>query len=121
MTLRLEFVELMPLALEEGVLYISMAHTVAIHKCACGCGEKVVTPLDPSGWTLTFDGKAVSLSPSIGNWNFSCRSHYFIIRNQVMFCNDQEYKNKKDKHGKNKKGKSVSLWKKVRLFRRGNY
>jgi Family of unknown function (DUF6527) len=34
---------------------------------------------------LTFDGETVSLDPSIGNWSFSCRSHYWIVRNQVRW------------------------------------
>jgi len=34
----------------------------------------VVTPLSPTGWSLIFDGETVSLYPSIGNWNFPCRS-----------------------------------------------
>lgn len=33
---------------------------------------------------MTFDGETVSLSPSIGNWNFACRSHYFIRRGRVV-------------------------------------
>ncbi len=30
-----------------------------------------------------FDGKTVTLYPSIGNWNLPCRSHYFITKNKV--------------------------------------
>jgi Family of unknown function (DUF6527) len=33
---------------------------------------------------MTFDGEMVSLSPSIGNWNFACRSHYFIRRGRIV-------------------------------------
>jgi hypothetical protein len=46
----------------------------------------VVTPLSPTDWELTFNGKSVSLSPSIGNWNFECKSHYWIIKNKVRFA-----------------------------------
>ncbi|MGE0568571.1 MAG: DUF6527 family protein [Bacteroidia bacterium] len=28
----------------------------------------------------------MSLSPSIGNWNFKCRSHYFITRNKICIA-----------------------------------
>jgi hypothetical protein len=43
----------------------------------------VVTPLSPTGWKLKVDGEYVSLYPSIGNWGFPCRSHYWIKRNVV--------------------------------------
>jgi Family of unknown function (DUF6527) len=33
--------------------------------CCCGCGEKVVTPLRPTDWKLIFDGKTISLDPSL--------------------------------------------------------
>jgi len=36
-----EFVESVPPELEDGVIYISMIYGTAIHKCCCGCGEKV--------------------------------------------------------------------------------
>lgn len=81
--LRHKFIELRPPKLEEGVLYISVEYCSAIHKCACGCGNEVVTPLSPTGWQLTFDGRSVSLYPSIGNWNFDCKSHYWITKNEI--------------------------------------
>jgi hypothetical protein len=59
------FIEEIPEVKEEGVLYVSMEHCVAIHKCICGCGNDVVTPIDPSAWKLTFNGEAISLHPSI--------------------------------------------------------
>jgi len=81
-----KFVEYVPSELENGILYISMEYRTAVHLCVCGCGNKVVTPITPTDWQLTFDGKSVSLSPSIGNWNFECKSHYFIKRNQINFA-----------------------------------
>jgi Family of unknown function (DUF6527) len=73
------FVETVPERLEEAVIYISPKYATAVHLCACGCGNEVVTPFNPeSGWRLTFDGKTVSLWPSIGNWRLPCQSHYFI-------------------------------------------
>ena len=86
MILEHKFIELVPPVLEEGVLYISIEYCSAIHKCVCGCGNKVVTPISPTEWQLTFDGKSVSLHPSIGNWNFECKSHYWIIKNKVKFA-----------------------------------
>lgn len=82
-TLQHKFVEFMPDVLEDGILYISIEYCTTIHKCICGCGNEVVTPLSPTDWQLTFDGKSVSLSPSIGNWNFDCKSHYFIKNNAI--------------------------------------
>jgi hypothetical protein len=80
----LRFVEFVPDQVEEGVLYISIEYTTVVHKCYCGCGNQVVTPLAPVFWELTFDGEAVSLFPSVGSWSFPCRSHYWIVRNQVV-------------------------------------
>jgi hypothetical protein len=81
-----EFVELMPPLLEDGVIYISMTFATASHLCMCGCGEKVVTPFSPTDWKLTFDGISISISPSIGNWDYKCRSHYWISNNRVHWA-----------------------------------
>ena len=78
------FIPSIPRKLEPGVLYISIECATAMHSCCCGCGEEVVTPLTPTDWQLTFDGETVSLWPSIGNWNFACRSHYVIERSEVI-------------------------------------
>jgi Family of unknown function (DUF6527) len=78
------FVEHLPERLEAGVLYISMEYATAAHCCCCGCGKEVVTPFTPTDWSMTFDGETISLSPSIGNWNFACRSHYFIRRGRIV-------------------------------------
>lgn len=82
--LKPEFVEFIPEKLEDRKIYISEEYKTASHNCACGCGNKVVTPLSPTGWRLTNEGGRVSLYPSIGNWGFPCRSHYWIKRNQVI-------------------------------------
>jgi hypothetical protein len=81
-----EFIELVPSELKEGVVYVSMVYASVIHKCCCGCGEKVVTPLGPTDWKLTFDGESISLHPSIGNWSLRCQSHYWIQENQVRWA-----------------------------------
>jgi hypothetical protein len=87
-----EFVEFIPRQLDEGVLYISERFQTASHKCACGCGEKVVTPLSPVEWRLSRDGPVVSLHPSIGNWNYACRSHYFIRNNRIHWAGQMSNK-----------------------------
>jgi hypothetical protein len=84
-TLSHEFVELMPDDLNEGVIYVSMIHCTAIHKCCCGCGQEVVTPISPAKWQLGFDGDHVSLFPSVGNWSFPCKSHYWIRTGKVIW------------------------------------
>lgn len=84
--LKHEFVEFIPEELNEGTIYVSIRFTTASHRCCCGCGQKVVTPITPTDWKLVFDGKTISLDPSIGNWGFSCRSHYWIRNNQVQWA-----------------------------------
>lgn len=106
MILQHRFVELVPDVLEDGVLYISIEYCSAIHKCVCGCGNEVVTPISPTGWQLTFDGKTVSLYPSIGNWSFDCKSHYWIRRNRVIKArkwNDKEIDHARELDMKKKK------------------
>jgi len=79
-----KFVETIPLEPEEGVLYITFKYKTAVHLCACGCGNKVITPINPNFWELTFNGKSITLSPSIGNRGFECKSHYWIRQNQII-------------------------------------
>jgi hypothetical protein len=78
-----KFVNSVPDTLESGVIYVSVEYATVIHKCCCGCGNEVVTPLSPTDWKLMFDGKSISLYPSIGNWSFKCQSHYWIKNNKV--------------------------------------
>lgn len=85
-TFTFRFVEFMPKALDDGVLYLSMTYATASHRCFCGCGMKVVTPLSPTDWRLTFDGDSVSLHPSIGNWSYPCRSHYILRGNRIVWA-----------------------------------
>jgi hypothetical protein len=84
--LKHEFVEFIPDELEEGTIYISIRFATASHLCFCGCGNRVVTPIRPTDWKLMFDGKTVSLHPSIGNWSFPCQSHYWIKNNRVEWA-----------------------------------
>ena len=108
------FVRYIPEELEEGKLYISMEYATASHLCACGCGEKVVTPISPDFWQLFYDGKAISLTPSIGNYEFPCQSHYFIRHNKVEWCTyDSDFKRSKRK----KRRKKKEIWDKVRSWK----
>lgn len=78
------FVKSFPEPLVPGILYVSMEYGSVAHSCCCGCGAEVVTPLTPTDWNITYDGEAISLHPSVGNWTLPCRSHYVIRRNKVI-------------------------------------
>jgi hypothetical protein len=102
-----KFVEFIPDVIEEGILYVSIDYCTAIHKCICGCGNEVVTPLSPTDWEIIFDGKTISLSPSIGNWSFECKSHYWITKSRIELArqwsaNEIEYNRHADKVKKKK-------------------
>ncbi len=82
-TLRPEYVKHFPDSLDEGVLYISEEYASVGHRCCCGCGEEVITPINPAQWQLRKSRAGVSLYPSVGNWKFKCQSHYWITDNKV--------------------------------------
>lgn len=84
MILQHKFLEFIPEILEDGIFYISLEYRTASHKCICGCGNRVVTPFSQNDWQLIFEGKTISLYPSIGNWNFPCKSHYWIRHNAIV-------------------------------------
>lgn len=85
-TFRHEFVHTIPDILEDDTLYISFRYNTMIHKCACGCGEEVVTKLSPTNWYYIYDGATISVYPSIGNWNYDCKSHYWIRKSQIIWA-----------------------------------
>lgn len=99
-----EFVEFIPDELKERTLYISIPYCTAVHKCCCGCGREVVTPLSPTGWEVAFDGRTVSLYPSIGSWNLPCQSHYFITKNKVIWA--QKWSEKQIAKGRAKEARA---------------
>ena len=104
------FVEFIPDKLNDGVLYISLEHCTAIHLCVCGCSNEVVTPISPTDWQLGFDGKTISLYPSVGNWNFECKSHYFITKNKIRYARkwtewEIDFNREKDSNKKKKSSK----------------
>lgn len=83
-----QFVEFIPEKLVDGIVYISTTYCIASHLCCCGCGREVITPIAPKEWSVTFDGESVTLRPSIGNWRFACRSHYWIRKNCIEWIPD---------------------------------
>ncbi len=80
------YVEFIPKELDEGILYISQRFKTASHLCCCGCGSKVVTPLNPAKWRVINHKSTVSLSPSIGLGALPCRSHYWIRHSRIDWC-----------------------------------
>lgn len=104
-----EFVELIPDELKEGTLYVCVGLATVVHKCCCGCGNEVVTPLTPTDWRLTFDGETITLHPSIGNWSFACSSHYWIRNNMVIWARQWSQK-------QIEAGRALDQWAKQRYF-----
>lgn len=86
-----QIVEFIPERLEEGVLYVSHRYKTVVHKCACGCGEEVVTPLGPTDWSIQIENGTATLYPSIGNWSFACRSHYFMRKGSVIWAGQMSH------------------------------
>ncbi|MER9962822.1 DUF6527 family protein [Mesorhizobium sp. M0045] len=80
------FVEDIPEQLEDGVLYVSRECHVALHNCACGCGEEVSTPLVPTEYDLIMEDEGASIWPSIGNHDFPCGSHYIIKSGRIQWA-----------------------------------
>ena len=81
-----EFIDSFPDVLEPGQLYISMKYATTAHLCASGCGNVVVLPLSPAEWKMYFDGEAISLTPSVGNWEYPCHAHYWIRGNKIHWA-----------------------------------
>jgi hypothetical protein len=88
MRIELRRVDFMPKELEQGVLYVSDKYRTAAHLCACGCGEKIRTPLGPTEWSVSEGRGGPSVWPSIGSWQRPCRSHY-VINDGVVHWADQ--------------------------------
>jgi hypothetical protein len=73
-----KYVELIPDVLEKDVIYVSVEYSTASHLCLCGCGSRSVTPLGFNWWSITDDGKGITLKPSILNKNCPNNYHYII-------------------------------------------
>ena len=119
-TLRPEFARSIPERMDSGVLYISRDDRTASHLCCCGCEREVVTPLDVAKWQLTEHGDgSVSLMPSIGNWSFPCKSHYFVLRNRVSWAGEMSPElllslRRLDREARAAAGRGRGLWQTTR-------
>lgn len=117
---RLERVVTLPRVPEEGVLYVSDEFKTATHLCACGCGEKVRTPIGPEEWSVWEASNGPTLRPSIGNWQKPCRSHYLITAGAVEWREQwsgeevahswQETEKRRTVYYANRARKERSLW-----------
>lgn len=87
-TIKLARVQYIPKSPAPGILYVSEEFEAAVHLCACGCGAKVSTPLGPTEWSLTETASGPSLYPSVGNWQFPCKSHYWISGGEVIWAEE---------------------------------
>ncbi|RKD92522.1 DUF6527 family protein [Mangrovibacterium diazotrophicum] len=111
-----KFVKTIPDSLDSGIVYITTYYNTAVHKCMCGCGNEVVTPLSPSDWELTYNGEQISLYPSIGNWSFECQSHYWIKNNKVIWAekwSKRQIKARRRKQSRERSSKSCTKSKPV--------
>ena len=68
--------------MEEQLIYISLEYKTASHLCLCGCKNLTVTPLGIGWWTIFIERGKINIQPSIGNFQFDCKSHY-IIKNGI--------------------------------------
>ena len=89
--LDLQIVDEIPEVLKESILYYSPKYHTAAHLCPCGCGSRIVTPITYSGqcaerksWGLQYtDDGIVTLTPSVGNFQLPCKSHYFVRSSRI--------------------------------------
>ena len=102
--------------LESGILYVSMKYAICGHLCACGCGEKVITPLSPKQWKIAYNGEDVTLYPSIGNYAFACQSHYFLTNGNIIWVGERDVEKGKRK----KKGLLTKLFNSKKDKKNGN-
>lgn len=79
--------------MKHGILYLKHNEDdtyESFHLCPCGCGEPVYLLYGGKGWniTLSINGrglKSVTISPSVGCFDFPCKSHYFIRENKIIW------------------------------------
>lgn len=85
-SLILQEVYYIPEKLDEGTLYYSKEFGTARHLCPCGCKHEVITPIGTGWWSIEIiDGKA-TLSPSIGNFQTPCKTHYWIKNGEIVWA-----------------------------------
>ena len=72
--------------MEDNVIYISDEYGISEHKCMCGCGNLVAMPIGKNEWSYKIDASnRISMSPSVGNYQLQCKSHYIIYKGGANF------------------------------------
>lgn len=76
--------------MQDGILYVSERFKTSTHLCPCGCKEEIVVPFNYEDfpqhhWNYKNDNGFVTLWPSIGNYQIPCKTHYYIIRNEISW------------------------------------
>ena len=117
MSFQHKFVDFVPEKLDKHTLYVCINYNTINHICPCGCGEEIVSPLSPDGWILHYNGRNITISPSVGNWSYKCQSHYWIRNNKIIWVKN-DFQNYVDNGLSNKK--KVTIWGKIvnALFRK---
>ena len=87
--MKIVHVKLMPKDIESDTLYVSKEYGTSRHLCPCGCANEIVIPFNEIGnynWNLKEKDGKITLHPSIGNHYLACKSHYYIVDNQIVWC-----------------------------------
>lgn len=107
-----------PDELEPGKFYLSVDFRSSAHLCACGCGSRVVLPIKPAGWKLTQTATSFSITPSVGNREFACRSHYLIEGGRIVWLSSMTDREVQASRAIDKqhieKMLSVTFWQRIR-------
>ena len=71
----------------DNVICISDEFQIAEHKCICGCGTLISTPLNKNDWKYNINKHtdSISMQPSIGNFQIPCNTHYIFSKGNANF------------------------------------
>lgn len=76
---------------EPGELMIGHKQEIVKFLCPCGCGseidlfEEAYFPRKGKNWTITVNDNKVTLHPSVNMVNHKCKSHFWIVKNKVVW------------------------------------
>lgn len=110
--------ERFPDELELGKFYFSEDFRSSAHLCACGCGSRVILPIKPAGWQLVQTARSFTISPSVGNREFACRSHYLIEGGRIIWLSSMSDREVQASRAMDKqhieKMHAVTFWQRIR-------
>lgn len=75
-------VERTPETLMADIVYVNNEFEIATLLCACGCGHRI-TLLIPDGHQVENKNGFATISPSIGVWDASCKSHFYVTNGEI--------------------------------------